>query len=320
MTIETEDFDPTSAFLTNMGVEADPSEVEDEPRREEPEGEPDEGTETAQGEGTEGGEETEGESEGEGGETPAEDPEVELKIGDKTEKVKLSDLTKLYEDKAKLEATGQETAAQRQKAEVEYTRASTALQRMLEKANDRLKPYSELNYFLLAQRMDPQSFEQLQKDAQAAYADVQFLQTELDGLVQTRQQEAHATNHQAVQASIQTLSDPKTGIPDFGKKVYNEIVDYAVSQGIPKDAALGVIDPGAIKMMHKAMLYDRGVQNVQKQAKPAVNASPKRAMRPSGTGNASSNKTSQQKAIERMASSGDPDDVTNAFFANLLGE
>lgn len=271
---------------------------------------------------TETAEETEQTDEGEpneGSETDENDPdneEVEIKVGEETKKATLKELKRLFGQEASLTQKSQKLAEQSRVAQEQDARANAALTAMLERAKERYKPYAELDMLVLAQRMDTETFAQLRADAKAAEADVTFLTQELDGHMKAAQDRANKAHQEAGNAMIKALEDPKTGIEGFNPALYNELVAFGAANGLQNVRML--VDPNAIKVLHMAMLYDKG----QKAAKTVVDktrkvvAKPTRQLRP---GNSASNQASAfTTAMKQLRSSGgDIDSAADAFAASF---
>jgi len=118
---------------------------------------------------------------------------VEINVKGENKQVSVKDLKRLYGQEASLTQKSQDLAAQRKVAEQEFAKTQMAYQKMLERAEARLAPYSEMDMLLAAQQMDAETFAQLRQDARQAEEDVKFLKEEsqsLLGELQSNQQQA----------------------------------------------------------------------------------------------------------------------------------
>ena len=151
---------------------------------------------------TEEGEETEEEAE-ESGEDPVEedseeateddqeieevnlsdDTVVELVIDGETKQASLKDLKRLYGQEASLTRKSQETASQKKQADEQLQKADASLQAMLTRAQDRYKPYEEVDMLVASRQMNPDDFAALRAEAKAAESDLKFLQEEANGFL-----------------------------------------------------------------------------------------------------------------------------------------
>ncbi len=317
MTLEVEnDTDGFDAFFSSINPEAA---AEEEAKRPRPDDEevadaPAEGAPADAPEATEEGSQP-------ASEAPDEDDEreVTVKQGDQEHKVKLKDLKATFAEREAIQARAQEVTQAREQASHGHQRAHTALTEMLKRAEAAYAPYSQLNMFALMKdpSVDQATLTQLQADAQAAYANVQYLKTELDANLQAAQGNAQAAQREAAVSALKVLTDPKTGIPGFGEQTWRDISDFAVKQGIPAQTIQALTDPAAIKIIHKAMLFDK-----QKAAADAAAAKVKTAQaQPTRTMKANTGSRTtpapKQDAMRALRRSGSIEDATEAFAATF---
>jgi hypothetical protein len=188
---------------------------------------------------------------------------------------------------------------------------------MMERAQARFEPYAKLDMLVLSQRMDTEAFQALRADAAAAEADVKFLSQELDGHMQATNERSQVAYKEAAQNCLKVLSDPKTGIEGFGKPLYDELLSFADTQGLPSVRQL--TDPSALKIVHMAMLYSKAQAAAKVAAtkvEKVVNA-PKRVVKP---GTASAPTDPYRNALKALKASGNPDDAEAAFLASFGNE
>jgi len=240
--------------------------------------------------------------------------EVEIKVGEETKKATLKDLKRLYGQEASLTQKSQKLAEAQRAADAQAERASVALEGMLKKATERFKPYEGVDWLVLSQQATPEEFQALRADAIEAQREVLYLQTEVDGALKARQEAVQKATHEAAQECIKVLSDPVQGIPNWSQPLYNEMIDYAKSHGLPE--AIQIVNPVALKLLHKAMLYDR-LQSTQKTAqekvKTAVNTA-KRVLKPTNGSRPTTGASAEvTKAMSALRKSGSLDDAVTAF-------
>lgn len=177
----------------------------------------------------------------------------------------MADLKRLYGQEASLTRKSQAVSQQRKEAEDAMRRSDALLQAMLQKAEDRFKPYSEVDMLLASKTMDAEDFAALRKEAQAASEDVRFLREEADafyGEIQKQQQEAQK---KAATEAVKVLQE---AIPEWSNDTYADIRSYAVAQGLDTDQVNMIVDPAVIQIINKARLFDQGkrVATVKKKA------------------------------------------------------
>jgi hypothetical protein len=305
--------DGVDAFLENLT--SDPSKKKQSTEMET------EATETTQEETGEATEEKTEDTEEAPKEPDPDDVEIEIKVGEETKKASLKDLKRLYGQEASLTQKSQKVAEAQRIADVNNTRATTALNSMLGKAVERFQPYAGMDWLVLSQRMNTEDFQALRADASAAQADLTFLQTELDTTVASQRDVALQANKAAAAECIKALSDPTTGIKDYSQEVYNDILGFATSNGLP--SVVNFVDPSALKIIHMAMMYSKS-QQAAATAATKVNKAIQQATRVLKPNTSSTPTTSasarSKEAMRNLKSSGSVDDAASAFMASFAKE
>lgn len=246
---------------------------------------------------------------------PGDDAIVEVKVGEETHKVAVKDLKRLFGQEAALTRRSQEVAEARTRLQQEAERTSVVLQKALERAQAKAKPYAEMDFWKLSKQLDSETFEQIRKDAKDALDEVSFLETEMRTAQETSQRAAQEARATAAQACVQALTtkDSPHHIPDWSPKVYGDLLEFATAQGFD---ARNVVDPAAIKLLRMAMLYQRGQTIVREKVKKAV-TQPTTPMRPGSAGAASPARRTADAAVTRLRKSGSAQDAEAAFMSRL---
>ena len=256
-------------------------------------------------------------------EEEAEDTDAQAKVADDDVLVKITvdgeektvsvkELKRLYGQEASLTRKSQEIAEKRRAAEEEGAKYVTGLQTLLQRAYSRYEPYSKIDFLVASKELSTEEFSALRQEAQKAYEDVQFLQSELDGVLQTTTQQQASLRREAAAEAVRVLSDPKTGIPNWSPEVYDEIRMYAIGTGLPADQVNNYVDPAVIKILHKAMMYDRTkAVATEKKAK-----APQKVLKPSNGVNPKAMTDAKRKAtnISKLRS-GDADDIASVILS-----
>ena len=200
--------------------------------------------------------------------TVSEDALVEVSVKGENKQVSVKELKRLYGQEASLTQKSQDLASQRKVAEQEFQRTQLSYQKMLERAEARLAPYSEMDMLLAAQQMDAETFAQLRQDARQAEDDVKFLKEESNALLG----ELQANQQQAIQtAATDCVRVLEENLPDWGNDLYNDIRAFAVKSGLPQEQVDQYTDPTVIMLINKARLYDESKKSAQtKKAKAKV--------------------------------------------------
>jgi hypothetical protein len=108
---------------------------------------------------------------------------------------------------------------------------------------------------------------------------------------------------EAVEA-VKVLSDPTTGIKGWNDELYDEILSFAVSAGLPQDEVAQIVNPNVIKLINDARLY----RKAQSATAEKVNLTPKRVRKGGGSETITEGSAKAQKALERKVRSGTASD------------
>lgn len=331
-------FDAEDAFLARMkGAEKPPKENEPEPEDEEEEREhvadeedeaEHEETPSEDEEESEEDEEAEEESEDDDKEGEADDKEkaskseddviVKIKVGDKEHEVPVKDLKRLFGQEAALTRKSQEVAEARKAMEQIGAKQTVALTAMMQRAQDRAKPYADLDFLALAKNpsISGEELTALRDEAQRAFDDVNFYGQELDNVMQgAKAQRASVLKAEAIE-SHKVLNDPKTGIEGWNQGLYNDIRAFAISNGLNAEFVNEITDPNAIKLIHKAMQFDKGRKALSTTSK--VVKTPKKIIKSSSSESTSQMKPQADKKVyETLRKSGSVDDAADLFFSRI---
>ncbi len=197
---------------------------------------------------------------------------VELIVDGETKQASLKDLKRLYGQEASLTRKSQETASQRKLADESLQRADASLQAMLSRAQERYKPYEEVDMLVASRQMQPDDFAALRAEAKAAEDDLKFLTEEADSFYADYQQKQAVQQRESAKQCIEVL---QREIPDWTTDLYNEIRSHAIQSGLPEQEVNQYTDPTVIQLLHKAMLFDK----TKKVAKTKKSKAPTKILR-----------------------------------------
>ena len=195
------------------------------------------------------------------------DDVVEITVDGKVVQHSVGSLKRLAGQEAALTRKSQETASKRKEAEDAISKNNAVFQTLLAKAEERHKPYADVDMLLASKTMDAQDFALLRKEAAESAAELKFLQEEADKFYQDIQAKQQAQMQDAAKECVRVLEED---IPDWNNDLYNEIRSYAVSQGLEQTEVDSYVDPAVLKILHKARLYDQGKQVATKKKKVAA--------------------------------------------------
>jgi hypothetical protein len=241
---------------------------------------------------------------------------LKIKVGDEEHEVSVKELGRLYGQEASLTKKSMEVAETRKTLDTEVAKATAATAALLERAKAKFQPYSQIDFMLAASQLPPDQYQALREEALAAHADVQFLEKNLDGLMGQIKTKKDTERVETARESLKTLSGPvdKGGIEGWNEKVYDDIRAFAVSQGAPVETINEIVDAWAIRLLHDAMLYQRGKSKVITKK---VNKTPTKITK---TTTAPKSGTSQKAdkvdtAMAKLRKSRSGDDAADVFMA-----
>ena len=240
----------------------------------------------------------------------SDDAEVEITVDGVTERVSVANLKRLHGQEKALTRKSQETAAQRKEAEAAMEKSHHVMQAMLEKAEQRYKPYAEVDMLVASKQMEAEDFAQLRREAKEAQDGLKFLQEEADAFYGQIKQQQQAAQQDAAKQCVKTLQEE---MPEWNNSLYNDIRSYAIQSGLPQEQVDQYVDPVVIQLINKARLFDEGkkVATVKKKA-----ATKKKVLRSNKAPDPDASKKAKAKqARERMIKSGgnDLDDIAAAI-------
>lgn len=231
-----------------------------------------------------------------------------IKVGDSEHEVSVKDLKRLYGQEKSLTQKSQQVAELRKTLETNEKKTAAILQSLLGKAEEKLKPYAEIDMLLASKTMEADDFAQLRKEAQTAYDEYQFLNQEAD---QYLEYIAEAQKEQIKARASEAMQVLQKDIPEWSEKMYDSLRDYGVSQGLSRTDVDQLVDPAAIKIMLKAMKFDQGKKVAVKKRVKA----PRKVLRSGATKPTSTKQRVTKQAMENLAKSGSTDAARDAFLA-----
>ena len=252
------------------------------------------------------------EADDEEAETVSDDAMVEVTVKGKTELVSVASLKRLAGQEISITQKSQQIADQRKSLDDAIGKNHLAFQKMLEKATERWKPYSEVDMLVAAKAMETEDFAALRKEAEEAYNDLKFLEQEADAFYTSVKEQQQAQLQEAAKECVKVLSEE---IPNWDNKLYNDIRTYAVASGLDAAEVDNYVDPAVIKILNKARLYDEGKRVATTKKKAATT---KKVLRNSKAPADERQRKNQKVAVTKakLRSSGqDLDDIANALLS-----
>ncbi len=237
---------------------------------------------------------------------------VEISVDGESKQASIKDLKRLYGQEASLTRKSQEAASQRKMADEQLQKADASLQAMISRAQERFKPYSAVDMLVASKNMSAEDFTQLRAEAKQAEDDLKFLTEEADGFYgYVKQQQSQAMQEQAKEC-VKVL---QREIPDWNNAMYNDIRQYAITNGLPEEAVNQYVDPNVIMLLNKARMFDQTTKVATvKKAKAAKKVLRTKKAPPSKT---DIKRERQQKNVDRLRSnSSDLDNIADVIMSN----
>ncbi len=192
---------------------------------------------------------------------------VEIPVDGDVKQASIKELKRLYGQEASLTRKSQETAAKRKEADEALQRADLSYKKLIERAQARFKPYSEVDMLVASRQMDANEFAKLRQEASEAEQDLKFLTEEADAFYKQVQADYSKQHQAAAQECVKVLQKE---LPDWGNDLYNDIRQYAVSVGLPQEQVDQYVDPQVIMVLNKARLYDQSKAAAEPKGKSSA--------------------------------------------------
>lgn len=237
------------------------------------------------------------------------DTEVEIVVDGETKQASIKNLKRLYGQEASLTRKSQELATQRKSAEEAIGKSDVVLRRMLDRAQEKFKPYQDVDMLVASKTMSNEDFALLRKEAQTAEQDLRFLQQEADQFYGGLKADRQKAMQDAAKNCVSVLQEK---IPDWNNKLYDDIRAYAVSQGLPEENVNQIVDPNAIITLNKARLYDEGKKVATVKRKKATKTM-KSKKAPASAKSVKTQKTQQARQALRDSGGNDFDDIASVI-------
>lgn len=235
---------------------------------------------------------------------------VEVKIGDKNEKVSVKELKRLYGQEKALTQKSMQVAEAKKAVEADSLRHRTALEVLQKRAADKYAPFAEIDWVVEAQVRDVETLKVMREMAKEAEEEYRFINQEVDRYIQSTQEKQRESVMAQVQETNKILSEK---LPGWGQEMYKTLTDYAAKAGMPAELINGLVDPTAFILIHKAMRYDQA-KKLSAKTKPK---SPSKVMK-AGTTTPTEVKSDVVGAkIKRLQQTGSRDDAVEAYLAML---
>jgi hypothetical protein len=294
--------EPEEAEAADTQAEETELELSDEEVEEEIEDEEEEDTDLEEAS-TE--EEAEEDDEATEVEVLADEQVVEITVDGNVVQASVTDLKRLYGQEASLTRKSQEAAKLRKEAESSIQKTGVVFQRLIQQAEERARPYEEVDMMLASKQLSDGDFAQLRKEAKDAQDNLKFVKEEADSYFRDLQQQQQAQLREQATEAVKTLQET---IPDWSNNLYNDIRAYAVGQGLQQEMVDTIVDPAVVSILNKARMFDAAQKVATKKRKAPAKRVLKSKKAPQ---NATAARTEQQRKLAaKAAASSDPDDVT----------
>lgn len=245
---------------------------------------------------------------------------VKVKVGDQELEVPVKDLKRLHGQEAALTRKSQELAETRKQVDAAAQRHAAGLDALLKRAEAKANDFRKINFLALTKdpNINADQLAILQDEARKAFEEETFLKNELGTFVQEAHKAQMAQTAETAKLTVKTLSDPTSPfhIEGFNKDTYNNLLTFAVAEGLDKDVAHSLVDAPVFKLLHMAMSYKEGLKKVAVTKK--VDKTPKKIVKTSSAPASQSLRSSKEKeTMAKLRSTGTQEAATDAFLARL---
>ena len=241
----------------------------------------------------------------------SDETEVEILVDGEVRLASIKDLKRLYGQEQSLTRKSQEVAQQRKEANDTISKSNAIFEKLIADAQERYKPYQDVDMLLASKNMAAEDFALLRKEAQEAEQNLKFLTEEADSFFSEIQAQQQKQLQEAAKQCIEVLQEQ---IPEWSNQLYNDIRSYAITQGLPEDQVNSYVDPVVLTVLHKARLYDQGKKVATVKKKQTAQKKVLRSQK-APQSDASKRKSAANKQREALRSSRDVDDVASVILS-----
>lgn len=237
----------------------------------------------------------------------SDETEVEFVVAGETHTSTIGQLKRLAGQEKALTQKSQELARQRKEADDVTARSHVVLQKLVQDAEERAKPYAEIDMLVASKTMDATDFAQLRKEAQEAEGNLKFLKEEADAFYGELKQKQSAAQQEQAREAVKVLQE---AIPEWSNALYNDIRQYAIAQGLAEAQVNTITDPTVIQLINKARLFEQGkrVATVKKKQQSKKKALRSKKAPPNAEARRQAKK---QKAVAGLGKARDLDDIAD---------
>lgn len=240
----------------------------------------------------------------------SDDTLVDIVVDGEAQQASISALKRLYGQEQSLTRKSQETARLRKEAESSIEKSHVILQKMLEQAQERAKPYEEVDMMLASKQLSDADFAQLRKEAKEAQDNLKFLNEEANAYYGELQKQQQVNLQQQAAEAVKVLQQE---IPDWSNSMYNDIRSYAIGQGLPQEQVDQYVDPTVIQILRKSMLYDAGKKVATVKKKTPTKRVLKSKKSPANAQQVRAKKNAE--LAQKARTSTDPDDLADLIMS-----
>lgn len=226
--------------------------------------------------------------------------------------VSVKDLKRLYGQEASLTRKSMELATRRKDAEEVGTAYATGLARLVQMAEDEYRPYANIDFLVAAKELNAEELKALREEANSKYQKYQFLTQELSSFTQQHGQYQTKLAHEQAAQTIAELSDPTTGIPNWGPQLYEEVGNYAIAKGMRPEVFASILDAPSLRMLYDAYRFDRAKKVTTKKKA----STPQKVLKSSASPDTARFGNDKGKSsMSKLRQTGSRDDAVSALLA-----
>lgn len=305
--------DAQDELSDSQGVEEEPTDIEEEPELEAEAEDESEGTEQEETPEDDEGEleEAEPEAEEEVDEDLQEPETVTVKVDGEEVEVSIEALKRLHGQETALTRKSQEVADQRKQLEQKEAHYEASLEQVLSTVKTEYEEYANIDWMVAEKQLSDEEFTALRTEALKVQQKFQSVTSEVGTYLKEKEATLQAQLSEKATEAHKQLLEADIG---WSKELHTDLVDFAVSNGIPKETMDSIVDAPFFKILNKAYQADKTVTKavVKKKVK-----TPKKVITSKNKPQAINPNSGRNKSLEKnLAQSGSEDDA----IALLLNE
>nr|WP_042673081.1 hypothetical protein [Methylobacterium sp. B34] len=250
----------------------------------------------------------------------SDETEIEHTVNGEKKTFTVAQLKRLAGQEAALTQRSMELAETKKRADESVTTYAASLNYLYERAKQKADQYSDQNLLLWSRDMSQDQLAALVEEAKVAKQDRDYFEREIATVSNRLQAEAAQRLRQDAQVAHNILSGPvdQGGIEGWSQSRYEDLMGFAISQGMPKATVHNLTDPAAWRLIDLAFRQARGTKALATKTAPAKPKAPGRVVKSTPAAAIQAAKPTRDKtAMRTLRETGDVDAAANVFMTRM---